>query len=188
MADNNNLNFENDIPVGDATVETRNAEETVNIEDTEILTPEEIISDNMDELELLKEELARQKDGNLRILAEYDNYRKRTIKEKESLYKNAVADTMEKLLPVYDNLLRACSAADADEGIAMIFRQTEEIFLKVGVTAYGAPGDSFDPDFFEAVAHEDNPDYGENQVLEVLIKGFKYGDKVIRHAVVKTVN
>lgn len=131
-------------------------------------------------------------DKYLRICAEYDNFRRRSQKEKESLYGDVKADTLLKFLPVYDNLVRALSAATEDEaykkGVEMIMTQFNTTMEKLGVTRIESLGEKFDPAFHNAVMHIDDEDLGENVVAEVFQAGFQIGDKVIRHAMVKVAN
>ncbi len=140
----------------------------------------------------LKAELAAEKDKYLRIAAEYDNFRKRSQKEREAIYADAKADAVSKLLPVYDNLERALGLGCTDEaffkGIQMTMNQLEDIFAKLGVSAIEAVGQPFDPAVHNAVMHVDDESLGENVVAEELQKGFKLGDKVIRFAMVKVAN
>lgn len=140
----------------------------------------------------LQEQLSAEKDKFLRLAADYDNYRKRTLKERESLSQDVRADTIAQLLPVYDNLARAASQPCSDEaffkGIQMILAQLEEIFRKLGVTEIPALGEKFDPNLHEAVMHVEDPEQGENVVVEVFQKGFMLGDRVIRHSIVKVAN
>ena len=140
-----------------------------------------------------KEELAALKDQHLRLLAEYDNYRKRTAREKEALWLDAKCDTIQKFLPVYDNLERAASAAGDEEnphkkGLVMILQQYRELLKSLGVTEIEALGKPFDPERHNAVMHVENPDFGENTVSQVFQAGFRLGDKVIRHATVQVAN
>lgn len=131
-------------------------------------------------------------DKYLRICAEYDNFRRRSQKEKESLYGDVKADTLLKFLPVYDNLVRALSAATEDEaykkGVEMIMTQFNTTMEKLGVTKIESLGEKFDPAFHNAVMHVDDEEKGENEIVEVFQEGFKLGDKVIRFAMVKVAN
>lgn len=131
-------------------------------------------------------------DKYLRICAEYDNFRRRSQKEKESLYGDVKADTLLKFLPVYDNLVRALSAATEDEaykkGVEMIMTQFNTTMEKLGVTRIESLGEKFDPAFHNAVMHVDDEEKGENEIVEVFQEGFKLGDKVIRFAMVKVAN
>lgn len=145
-----------------------------------------------DPLEELKEKLAAEHDSFLRLAAEYDNFRKRTQKERESLYQDAKADTVGKFLPVFDNLQRAMAQETADEaykkGVEMTMQGFQAILDALNVTVYGAPGEAFDPTFHNAVMHVDDETLGENTIAEVFQTGFRMGDKVIRHAMVKVAN
>ena len=131
-------------------------------------------------------------DSFLRLYAEYDNFRKRTIKEKEASYGNGRADTLAKLLPVYDNLERALNQETADEaykkGVEMTMTELVKIFSGMGVEIFGVRGDAFDPNLHNAVMHIDDESLGENTIAMVFQKGFKIGDKVIRFAMVQVAN
>ena len=131
-------------------------------------------------------------DSYLRLYAEYDNFRKRTIKEKEASYGNGRADTLAKLLPVYDNLERALNQETADEaykkGVEMTMTELVKIFSGMGVEIFGVRGDAFDPNLHNAVMHIDDESLEENTIAMVFQKGFKIGDKVIRFAMVQVAN
>ncbi len=147
-------------------------------------------------LEALKAEteaaLAAEKDKYLRLAAEYDNYRRRSQKEKENTYSDGKADTVLQLLPVYDNLARALKAECSDpnfyKGVEMTMTQLLGIFEKLGVTPIEAEGQPFDPAEHNAVVHVEDESLGENLVVEEFQKGFKLNDKVIRFAMVKVAN
>lgn len=128
----------------------------------------------------------------LRLAAEFDNFRKRTIKEKEASYGHGKADTVSKLLPVYDNLERALQQETADaafkKGVEMTMTELEKILSGLGVEIFGQVGDSFDPELHNAVMHIENEELGENTIAAVFQKGFKLGDKVIRFAMVQVAN
>ena len=147
----------------------------------------------MEAAELAAKQLESVKDQFVRLTAEYDNYRKRTAKEKENLYQDAKADTVKAFLEVYDNLKRAV-ATEGDEdsphkkGLEMIFHQYQEILKKLDVTEIEALGQPFDPERHNAVMHIDDENYGENVVSQVFQAGFLLGDKVIRHAIVQVAN
>lgn len=149
--------------------------------------------EQMEAAELAAKQLESVKDQFVRLTAEYDNYRKRTTKEKDSLYQDAKADTIREFLAVYDNLERAVSTeGDEDsphkKGLEMIFHQYQEILKKLGVTEIEAQGAPFDPEKHNAVMHIDDENYGENVVSQVFQAGFMLGDKVIRHAIVQVAN
>ena len=126
------------------------------------------------------------------MLAEYDNFRRRTAKEKESVWSDAVAETVKGLLPIADNLERAAATSgDAEKiaaGLAMTMTSLTDTFGKLGLTAFGAAGDAFDPNLHNAVMHVEDESLGENVVAEVFQKGYRLGDKVIRFAMVKVAN
>lgn len=128
----------------------------------------------------------------LRLLAEYDNFRKRSAKERENIYTDVRVDTVTKFLPVYDNLKRALETETADEafkkGVEMTFNQLRDVFKKLGVEEIEAEGKTFDPTLHNAVMHVDDDAYGENVIVQELEKGFKLGDKVIRFSMVKVAN
>ena len=128
----------------------------------------------------------------LRLAAEYDNYRKRTAKEKEALWAQAKADTAVAFLPVYDNLERALKQETADEaykkGVEMTMNQLKEVFSKLGITEIDALGKPFDPNLHNAIMHVEDENLGENTVAEVFQAGFMLGDKVVRFAMVKVAN
>lgn len=136
--------------------------------------------------------LKAEKDRYLRLAAEYDNYRKRSAKERESIYQDVRADTVTKFLPVYDNLARALGQATCDEayrkGVEMIMTQLRDILSRMGVTEIEALGQKFDPALHNAVMHEEDETKGEGEIVQELQKGFKMGDKVIRFAMVKVAN
>jgi molecular chaperone GrpE len=131
-------------------------------------------------------------DSYLRLAADYDNFRKRTVKEKEASYGNGKADAVEKLLPVYDNLERALNQETTDaafkKGVEMTMNELVKIFTGLGVEIFGNVGDSFDPNLHNAVMHTDDENLGENVIAMVFQKGFKLGDKVVRFAMVQVAN
>ena len=140
----------------------------------------------------IEADLAAEKDKYLRLLAEYDNYRKRSAKERESIYQDVRADTVTKFLPVYDNLARALEQATCDEayrkGVEMIMAQLRDILSRMGVTEIESLGQKFDPALHNAVMHEEDDTKGEGEIVQELQRGFKMGDKVIRFAMVKVAN
>ena len=146
----------------------------------------------LSELESLKDQVAGQEDKYLRLAAEYDNYRKRTAKEKESLWTDVKADTAGAFLPVYDNLERALKQDTADEafkkGVEMTMNQLKEVLTKLGITEIPAQGQPFDPKYHNAVMHVEDESLGQNVVAEVFQTGFQCGEKVIRFAMVKVAN
>ena len=147
----------------------------------------------MEAAELAAKQLESVKDQFVRLTAEYDNYRKRTAKEKDALYQDAKADTIREFLAVYDNLERAVAAGGDEDsphkkGLEMIFHQYQEILKKLGVAEMEALGQPFDPEMHNAVMHIDDESLGESVVSQVFQAGFMLGDKVIRHAIVQVAN
>lgn len=158
----------------EATIESETKEETPSVE------------------EAVKAAVREHEDKYLRLLAEYDNYRKRSQKEKEGLYGDIKSDTVSKFLPVYDNLVRALAQSTEDEayrkGVEMIMNQFNTTLEKLGVSRIESLGQKFDPSLHNAVMHVDDEEKGENEIVEVFQEGFKYGEKVIRFAMVKVAN
>ena len=150
--------------------------------------------DSLDsELENIRNQLSQVNDKLLRTLAEYDNYRKRTQKEKEAIYSDSKSEIVMKLLPVIDNFERAEQAEQPDfetykKGIDMIFTQLIEAMKSLGVESFGETGDGFDPNMHNGVMHIDDENLGENVIADVFMKGYKMGDKVLRPATVKVAN
>ena len=167
---------------------------------TEEYRPEEtaeetftVTKEQMEKMEKLAGQLAVLNDQHLRLAAEYDNYRKRTTREKETIYQDAKMDTIAKFLEVYDNLERAVTQAGDDDnvhkkGMEMIFHQLQGILEKLGVTVIDPAGQPFDPERHNAVMHVDDENLGENVVAQVFQKGFLLGDRVIRFATVQVAN
>ena len=152
-----------------------------------------VTREQMEQMENLAQQLSALNDQHLRLMAEYDNYRKRTQKEKETIYQDAKADTITKFLEIYDNLERAVSQEGDEEnvhkkGMTMIFHQLEGILSKLGVTVMDPKGEPFDPARHNAVMHIEDESLGENVVAQVFQKGFLLGDKVIRFAAVQVAN
>ena len=131
-------------------------------------------------------------DSYLRLAADYDNFRKRTAKEKEQLYGNGKADAVEKLLPVYDNLERALNQPTEDaaykKGVEMTMTQLVTILNSLGVEIFGEAGDAFDPNIHNAVIHTEDDSAAENTITQVFQKGFKLGEKIVRFAMVQVAN
>ena len=166
---------------------------------TEEYRPEEtaetftVTREQMEKMEKLAGQLATLNDQHLRLVAEYDNYRKRTTKEKETIYQDAKLDTIAKFLDIYDNLERAVTQAGDDDnvhkkGMEMIFHQLQGVLEKLGVTVIDPAGQPFDPARHNAVMHVDDENLGENIVAQVFQKGFLLGDRVIRFATVQVAN
>ena len=163
------------------------AEETVEEVTETVETAEET-----PEVNPWEEKYNAEHDSYLRLAADYDNFRKRTIKEKEASYGNGKADAIEKLLPVYDNLERALNQPTEDaaykKGVEMTFTQLVNIFTALGVEIFGEPGDAFDPNLHNAIMHTEDETLGENVISQVFQKGFKLGDKIVRFAMVQVAN
>ena len=149
--------------------------------------------EQVEQMELAVKQLDTVKEQFVRLTAEYDNYRKRTTREKENIYQDAKADTVKEFLAVYDNLERAAASEGGEDsphkkGLEMIFQQYKDILKKLGITEIEAQGQTFDPEKMNAVMHIDDENLGENVVAQVFQAGFAMGDKVIRHAIVQVAN
>lgn len=144
------------------------------------------------ELELLQQKYDELNDLHLRMMAEYDNFRKRTQREKDELYGNAAANTVEKFLPVFDNLQRAAvfdpNSEDFAKGFELIRTGLSELLKNIGVEEFGEVGDAFDPNLHHAVSHIEDEAYGENVISQVMQKGYKMGERILRFALVQTAN
>ena len=144
-----------------------------------------------EELEKAKADLAAMNDKYLRMIAEYDNFRKRSAKERENVYADAYSDALTAVLPVIDNLERALMFADGEaltEGVKMTLKQFEDAMARLGVSSFGERGEDFDPNIHNAIMQVEDGELGESQIAEVLQKGYKKGDRVIRYAMVKVAN
>ncbi len=174
------------------TPETEPAEEKVRPEEASADETPTQESTGETELEAARKAQAAEHDQYLRLAAEYDNFRKRSRKEKEALYTDVKAETVAKFLPVYDNLERALANETADEaykkGVELIMTEFRKIMTGLGVEEFGTAGDAFDPNAHNAVMHVENEELGENVIAQVFQKGFRIGEKVIRHAVVQVAN
>ena len=180
--------------------EAPQAEETAAEEKTEKAKPKKkkekgitFTREQVEQMELAVKQLDSVKDQFTRLSAEYDNYRKRTTKEKDNIYQDAKADTIKAFLEVYDNLERAAAAGGDEDsphkkGLEMIFNQYKTILEKLGVTEIEAKGQEFNPETMNAVMHIDDESLGENMVAQVFQAGFMLGDKVIRYAIVQVAN
>ena len=146
----------------------------------------------LEELEALKQNLTDQEDKFLRLAAEYDNYRRRSQKEKESAWADSKAETAAAFLPVYDNLERALKQDTADEaykkGVEMTMTQLKEVLSKLGIQEIPSLGETFDPNLHNAVMHVEDENAGENTIVEVFQAGFRTEEKVIRFSMVKVAN
>ena len=163
----------------------KKVEETV--EEVETVETQETVETNPWE-----EKYNEEREAHLRLAADYDNYRKRTLKEKDAAYGNGKADAVEKLLPVYDNLERALNQPCTDEaykkGVELTMTELKKIFEGLGVEIYGEVGEDFNPELHNAVMHNEDESLGENVISMVFQKGFKLGDKVVRFAMVQVAN
>jgi molecular chaperone GrpE len=152
---------------------------------------EDLVKNQEEENKKLREELDNTKDRLLRLTAEYDNYRKRTTKEKEGIYSDAYVDVLKEIIPILDNLERAVAAdgniEDLKKGIEMTIKGCKDSFAKLGVEEIDASGE-FDPNLHNAVMHIEDESLGKNVVAEVFQKGYKKDDKIIRHTMVKVAN
>lgn len=182
--------------VEDAVKEEKETEKTDKNEKAEKSEKKGFFKNKNKEVEELGQKLADMQDKFQRTLAEFDNFRKRTSKEKASMYDDGVRDTIEKLLPIFDNLERAIASVDGkvDEsdpllkGVKMTDKQLKEILAAMGVEEIKALGEKFDPNLHAAVAHVEDENFGENEVVLDMMKGYKYKEKVIRHSMVKVAN
>ena len=181
------MNEEKEMINNEEAEEEKQAEERAEDKDEALKTPESAEEELKKEIESLKDKL-------MRHMAEFDNYEKRTAREREEIYKNAVCDAVFTLLPVKDNLERALKT-EGDEkealkdGIAMVYKQFEEALKALGVEEIKSVGEAFDPEKHNAVMHEDAEGKDENTVTEEFAKGYIYKDgKVIRHSMVKVAN
>lgn len=177
------------------TTEEKAAEETNSENTSENQNDESVEEDELDMMKKknaqLQEELDATKDRLLRLTAEYDNYRKRTTKEKEGIYSDAYVDVVKEILPIIDNLERAIAAdgslEDLKKGVEMTMKGCQDAFSKLGIEEIDATGE-FDPNFHNAVMHVEDENLGQNVVAEVFQKGYKKDDKIIRHTMVKVAN
>jgi Molecular chaperone GrpE (heat shock protein) len=163
--------------------------EEENVLNEEIVTIEKFIKDN-DEL---TKKCADLEDRYLRVVAEYDNYRKRSIKERESIYADAYGEALTEILPIIDNLERAVQFTDSEkvvDGLKLTLNQCENMLAKLGIEPIAEFGEGvkFDPVYHNAVMHVEDENAGDNEVAEIFQKGYKKGEKVIRYAMVKVVN
>ena len=169
-------------------------EETVETAAAAEETTEETVEETVETVEVnpWEEKYNAERDSHLRLAAEFDNFRKRTVKEKEASYGNGKADAIAKLLPVYDNLERALNQPTEDaaykKGVELTMNELVKILNGLGVEIFGNVGDEFDPNLHNAVMHTDDEAFADNTIAMVFQKGFKMGDKVIRFAMVQVAN
>ncbi len=160
---------------------------------TETTTKKETKKKTNREVEELLGKLAESEDNLLRVMAEYDNFRKRTVKEKADIYLNSKSDVVNEFLPIIDNFERAASNAETDfegykKGIEIIYSQFIDVMSKFGVESFGVVGEEFNPEIHSAVSVIQDEILGENVISQVFSKGYKLGDKIIREAVVQVAN
>ena len=162
---------------------------TIQPEECDVALPAE---EQPSEPEALQQKYDELNDRHLRLLAEYDNFRKRSAREKDESYRNATASVLQKILPIQDNFERAagydCASEEFAKGFTMIEKALSETLASFGVEPLGEVGEAFDPQKHHAVAHIDDDELGENVVAAVLQKGYKMGEKILRHAMVQTAN
>lgn len=172
--------------------EKKKAETAEEIKENDAVEAAEATEKEPTELEKKEAECKELNDKYLRLAAEYDNFRRRTAREKEALFGDATAASVAAFLAVYDNLERAVANPSTDEGykkgVELIFTEFENTLSKLKIEIISPLGEAFDPNFHSAVMHEENEEFGENTVSEVFQKGFKLGDRVIRPAIVKVAN
>ena len=165
-------------------------EKELNEETPVVETAEEVVETA--EANPWEEKYNAERDAHLRVAAEFDNFRKRTLKEKEASYGNGKADAVAKILPIYDNLERALNQPTEDaaykKGVELTMNELLKIFGALGVEVFGNVGDAFDPNLHNAVMHIDDENLGENVIAQVFQKGFKMGDKIVRFAMVQVAN
>lgn len=184
------IKVENNEPINQEEIQDTEVTENPETENEEVT--EEVKEAEKTAEEKLAQELSDQKDMYLRLMAEYDNFRKRTAKEKSETFSDAVVKTMSEILPVIDNFERAISADTADEsfksGVVMIFNQLKESLKKIGIEEINPIGQQFDPNIANAVNQIEDENLGENEVAQVFQKGYRLGDKIIRYAMVVVAN
>lgn len=173
--------------------EVLQSEETTTAEAQTEAQENEEVTTLKKQIEELEAQASANKEAHMRTLAEYDNYRKRTTREKENTYTDAKALCLGELLPVLDNFERALGITDSDfesykKGVEMIYTSFFETLKKLGVEAFGEEGEPFDPNFHNGVMHVDDEALGENVIAQVFSKGYKIGDRVLRPAMVKVAN
>ena len=200
----NKVNLDEDVVKEQAeTANSEEAEAEVNIDSDNVEADDESPLKHKDkkrlkkaeaEIEKLKADLAAEQEKYMRLYAEYDNFRRRTAKERDGIYSDAYSDALQQILPIIDNLERATqySAAEPDspmaKGIELTVKSCVEALNKMGVYEIEALGKPFDPNFHNAVMHVDDDTFGENEIVEVFMKGYVKGDKVLRFSMVKVAN
>ncbi len=162
------------------------------LNETPVEETAETVEETVAEVNPWEEKYNAERDAHLRVAAEFDNFRKRTVKEKEASYGNGKADAVAKILPIYDNLERALNQPTEDaaykKGVEMTMNELVKILQQLGVEIFGNVGDEFDPNLHNAVMHIDSEELGENTIAQVFQKGFKIGEKIVRFAMVQVAN
>lgn len=196
MLENPNVEKENDIndtvsDAGEIEVQPAEQEKTEKTEKKKIKEIEKKLLECEKSLEAKSAECAELNDKYLRMMAEYDNFRKRSAKEKDGIYSDAYADALKSILPIVDNLEKASGYSDAEKvqkGVEMILKSAADALDKMGVTSFGAKGDELDPNRHNAVAHVEDENLGENVIADVFQKGYEKGGKILRYAMVTVAN
>ena len=189
---NEKINETEAVDAEEVKAEETGAEEAPASEDAKETRSERKKSKKQDKLlEEKQAEIDELNDKYLRMMAEYDNFRRRSREEKDGIYETALSDTVGELLPIIDNLERAAGFDDGEkvkEGLVMIAKSVESVLEKLGVEEFGKVGEDFDPNLHNAVLHVEDESLGENKIVEVFQKGYKKGKHIIRFAMVKTAN
>ncbi|MEG1993860.1 MAG: nucleotide exchange factor GrpE [Oscillospiraceae bacterium] len=172
-------------------IDEKQAQNVETTENTETIS--EVATENNEAtIDELQNSLSETSDKLLRVLAEYDNYRKRSQKEKDSIYPQAVSDTVARFIPIIDNFERAleqsCADAEYEKGIKLIYDMLSSILKDLGVEEIGTVGEEFDANLHNAVMHVDDENLGDNVIASIMQKGYKIGDKVVRFATVTVAN
>lgn len=180
-------------PIEDTVVEEEAVEEAMSEKGgkKKVRALEAALLEKEKELKKLSNDLSTLNDTYLRLAAEYDNFRRRTAKEREGIYTDAFGEALSALFPVVDNLERAAQYSDGEnvaKGVTLTLKSVRDTFTKLGVTEIDPVGEAFDPNFHNAVMHTEDDTVGESIVVEVLQKGYCRGDRVLRYAMVKVAN
>ena len=201
MEENKTTEFDDTVETEENVSDSAEAQSEATVEDTETVSEEKTTFKDKKknkkaeaEIAKLQAELAEANDKYLRVCAEYDNFRKRSAKEREGVYADAYIDALTQILPVLDNLERAAQYSGEDsehplaKGLELTLKSFSEVMEKMGVFEIEALGKQFDPNVHNAVMHVDDENFGENEITEVFMKGYIKGDKVLRYSMVKVAN
>ncbi len=189
--ENQNITNENDIQEGSAEEVTQTEQKPDKAEKKKIKELEKKLEETQKSLDAKTAESAELNDKYLRMMAEYDNFRKRSAKEKDGVYTDAYADALKSILPIIDNLEKAAGYSEAEnvqKGIEMILKSAADALDKMGVKAFGAKDEAFDPNRHNAIGHIEDESLGEGVIVDVFQKGYSKGDKIIRYAMVTVAN